>query len=182
MKKYILAILFLCFVTASYAVADNLYDTFKDKGEIKVYLKDVEIDVKDQDVKEKVFREVFGDVLKERLNIDFIGSRSEKDSDVVVLARIKGYIYRKKVLPSFWSTAAIVADTTAPKSAAKLSVDYKILDPQTGKIILSFKNFTTDTRRPKKEMVKEKAFFYAAEKNINRFIYRAFYKQRKKGA
>jgi len=180
MKVYVFAFLFLCVATVSYAAGDNLSEMFKETGEIKVYLKDVKIDISDPDAKEEVFREVFGDVLKKRINIEFVQARSEKDSNVVVLATISKYTYNEKVLPSFWSTAAIIADTTAPKSAAKLSVDYRILDPQTGKTLLSFKNFTTDTRRPQKDMTKDKAFFYAAQKNINRFFYRAFYKQQKK--
>lgn len=181
MKK--LMVLFVSFLIASgaYAVQENLYETLKDKPHIKVYLKEVKNDTKDPHVKLDVFKNVFKEVMTKRINIKFIPVNNAKDADVVVTAEIKEYVFEENVLPSFFGgTAAIVADATAPKSSARLVVDYTVTDPKNGDSMLEHKKFTTEARRPVKDMQGEKAFIYATQKNANRFLYRSFHRQRPK--
>ncbi len=175
--KAIIAVLFALVLTGN-AVADNLYEDFKYKPEIRVYLKDVTSEVEDPAVNIKLFREIFNEVLLKRLNMRFVPVNSMENADVIITALIKGYVFNEKVLPSFFSTASIVADTAAPKAAAKLVVDYKVISPVDGGVILKAKNFTTDERRPQKDMNSDNAFAFAANKNVNRFIFRSFYKER----
>ena len=172
MKRIILFFLLTCFTVTSYAAEKNLYKMFKGRPDIKVYLKDVTSDTKDPKVSTGVFEKVFKDVLPERLNIEFIPVDNANQADVVVRARIKSYLFKEKVAPRFFSLAALAADTTAPKSLARLVVDYDITSPEGEKVLLSFKNFTTEERRPTKDMAGEGGFIHAANKNINRFIYR----------
>lgn len=178
-KKLFLVFLLLCFIGTSYARDTNLYEMFKDSPHIKVYLEDVANEVENTHINVDTFKDIFKEVLVKRLGIKFIPVDNASQADVVVLGKIKKYVFKEKVMPSFFGTAALVADTAAPKSAAKLVVDYKIISPKDGKTLFSYKNFTTDERRPYKDMLGEKAFTHAATKNINRFIYRAFYKQKR---
>lgn len=180
MKKIILALLFLCIAVTSYAAEKNLYEMFKDTPKIKIYLKGVTSEAEDLYVKVKEFKNIFRDVLAKRINIEFALARNAKEADIIVTSRIKKYAFKEKVLPSFFSIPALVADTAAPKSAGILTVDYKLLSPKDGTLLLEFKDFTTVERRPIRDMIAEKAFTHTARKNINRFIYRAFYKQRSK--
>jgi hypothetical protein len=179
MKRSIIAILVLCVSVTAYAAKENLYEAFKDHDIIRVSLDPVENDVTDPQVTAAGFTKIFEETLPERLNIAFSCVKNTGEADVVVKARIKKYAFKEKVPPRFFSTASLIADTTAPKSSAKLVVDYEIIDAATGKALMEFKNFTTEERRPIEDMTGEQGFSHAASKNINRFLYRAFYRQRK---
>ncbi len=179
MKKILIFFLAFCFAAISYADRRNVYEMFKEKPHIKVYLKKVDSDVDDPYVKINEFKRIFEDVHRKRIKIKFVPVDSADKADVVATVKIKDYIFRKKAMPSIFGAAAVAADTLAMKSSAKLSVDYTLTDPKTGKIITEFKNFTTNARRPVKSMEDgNKAFEFAAEKNINRFIYKAFHEQK----
>lgn len=180
MRKIAIVLITVFFALTAHAAEKNLYSKFKGNSRIRVYLGEVTIEAKDAYVNVNVFRSVFDDVLKKRLNIEFVPVRDIADADVVVTARIKDYTFSKSVLPSFFGAGALVADATAPKSAAKLIVDYKVLKPKSKGVLLVYDSFITDERRPVEHMTGEKAFRHAAAKNINRFLYRAFYKQRKR--
>lgn len=180
MKTIITIVLVMLLTMPCFAANKNLYEMFKGQDEIKVYLKNVETDVSQISVDTGVYREVFKEVLAKRVNKDFTLVRWAKDADVVVAARIKKYIFKDKVMPRFFSTYSLVADATAPKSSGKAVVDYKVYDPAEKKLLMEFKNFTTEERRPRVDMVGDASFRYTMEKNINRFIYRTFSKQNKK--
>lgn len=179
MKKIILILLLLCLTVTSYARDRNLYERFKDAPHIKVYLKEVTSGIKDPHVDINMFKRIFKKVLEKRLNIKFISVDRAAGADVIVTARIKKYVFKKKVAPSFFGTPALVADIAAPKSEARLAVDYKITSPTTGKVLWEYKDFGRTERRPRKVMTDKKAFGYAAVKNINWFFYKAFYKERR---
>lgn len=162
-----------------FAEAANLYSTFKDYSEIRVFVKDVVNDSGDKDVKTDEFRETFKNVLKKRINIKFAYVKNRENADVIVNVVIKKFTFKEKVKPRFYSAYALVADVTAPKSLVRLTADYKVINPLSDKQILSYKNFTTEDRIPREGVNKNKAYVEIAHKNINRFIFRAFYKQRK---
>ncbi len=181
MKKIFLVFLVLCFAAVSYAGERNVYEMFKEKPHIKVYLKEVTSETENPDIKISEFKRIFDDVHRKRIGIKFVPVESGDEADVIVTANIERYVFTKKVAPSLFGVAALVADTLAPKSSAKLVVDYKVTDPMTGKLITEFKDFTTDARRPVKNMEEgSKAFEFAAMKNINRFIYKTFCEQKTK--
>ncbi len=168
----------ICLSTTLYAKDNNLYEMFKDYPRIKVFLKEVIDQTGNPEVEIDIFKRVFGETIENRINITFIYVNDEKDADVVVTAKIKTYTFTEKALPSFTSIWAFTADTTAPKSSAKIVVDYEIISPTDGKTLLSYKNFTTDARKPIEQMKGEMGYSSAVDKNVNRFIYRAFYKPR----
>ena len=179
-KLFLLALLF-SFVLAPCGEAQNLYSKFKDTPVIKVCLKEVKSEAEGAYVKASVFRDIFEEVLPKRINISFKAVQNPAEAHVVMTATIKKYSFRKRVMPTFYNAWAIVADITAMKSGGKLVVDYRILDPADGSLLAEFRNFVTNERRPIDDMTGDKAFKHAAAKNINRFLYRAFYKQRKRG-
>ena len=182
MKKIAVVLLMLCFAISAFALSDekNLYLTYKDYKDVKIYLEDVTDSVKNPDVSIKEFTVMFAKVLSERMEKKFYFVDKASDADVVIKANIADYKYDEKAMPSVLSAAALAADVLTPKSSAKLIVDYTIIQPSTGKVLLNYKRFTTVERPPAKDITAQKAFGYAAEKNINRFLYRAFYKQKKK--
>jgi len=180
MKKVFLGTIALCAILVTNTATASLYHKFKNKPEIKLYLSEVKSKVQEPHVKTAVFRKVFRDVLPTRVNIKFKSVSNPKMADAIIKATITKYKFNKKVMPSFFSTWALVADTAAPKSAAGLSVDYEIIDPKTNKVMAKLQNFTIDVRMPIEDMKGEKAFINAATKSINRFIYRSFYRQKSK--
>lgn len=185
MKRIISLFLVFCFAfaPASYGRGpyQNLYRKFRDKKEIKVYLKSVKSDLKDVPKSVRAFQKSFKEILPKRVNVKFRQMSSERGADVVITAKITKYEFSAETLPNVISVLGAIVDTTAPKSSAKLTVDYTIFDPSGKEKLSAFKNFTTNERRPKEDMEGEKAFLHAATKNINRFLYRAFQKPKKRG-
>ena len=178
MKRLLLGFIFLCFAVTSQAAERNLFHMFEDGGHVKVYLKAVTSNIEDKHVKVKIFEEIFKDALRDRLHLKFVPVDSAKEADLVIAAKIKKYNFIEEAAPSFFGgTAAVVADTTAPKSEAQLVVNYVIMKPESDRVISDFENFGTTERRPREDMKGEKAFEHAARKNANRFIYRAFRNQ-----
>ena len=182
MKKTILFFLLLTITINAYGIEKNLYHTFKDYPEIKVHFEEVISEADHPNVNIRVFEEIFNNVLPQRIGIKFVPVASGDLADVIIKANIKDHAFTEKAMPLMFSAMTLVADSTTPKSAAKLVVDYQIIDPKTGEIISEFKAFTTQERRPIKDMEDEKAFKHVATKNVNRFLYRAFYEQKKKSS
>lgn len=185
MKKILLFLILIFFTTSLYASRDNLYEMFKDYPEIKVFLKDVIDETENPDVKTDVFRDVFEDVIKRRINIKFIPVVKEEDADVIVNSTIKEYTYTKdplpiRAVPLVMMPFVAIADIVEPKSAAKLVVDYEIRRPEDNKTIFSYKKLTTEARKPQEDMKGEMGYIYGLRENINRFIFRAFYKRGRK--
>ena len=181
MRKIIsLFFILICLTTTLYAYSNNLYERFRNYQKIKVFLKEVIDQTGNPEVEIDIFKNVFEETIENRINITFIYVNDEKNADVVVTAKIKTYVFTEKALPSFTSIWAFTADTTAPKSSAKIVVDYEIISPTDGRVLLSYKNFTTDARKPIEQMRGEMGYSSSVGKNANRFIYRAFYKQRGK--
>jgi len=176
-KRLLLLFLVLCFAATSYAAERNLFHMFEDRAHLKVYVKAVTSDIDDEHVKVKLFEKIFKDVLRKRSNLKFVPVESAKEADVMIGAKIKRYVFIEKTMPSFFGTAALVADTASPKSEAQLVVNYVIMKPKNDRVISDFENFGTSERRPIEDMKGEKAFEHAARKNINRFIYKAFRNQ-----
>lgn len=174
MKKIGLIFLMVFLTGVSFAGDKNLHHMFKDAPEIRVYLAEVTSEVDSPYVKVSVFKDIFKDVLEARVDFKFIPVNSPDEADAIVKAHIEKYIFTEKVLPNMLSVWAAIADTTAPKSSAKITVDYVITKPQTGKTLHEASNFTTEERRPQADMNEENAFVYGAIKNINRFLYRTF--------
>lgn len=170
----------ICLTTTLYAYSNNLYEMFRDYQKIKVFLKEVIDQTGNPQVEIDIFKSVFGETIEDRINITFIYVNDEKNADVIVTAKIKNYVFTERALPSFTSVWAFTADTTAPKSSAKIVVDYEIISPTDSRILLSYKNFTTDARKPIEQMKGEMGYSSSVAKNVDRFIYRAFYKQRNK--
>lgn len=179
-KTAYLFFILICLTTALYAYGNNLYEIFRDYQKIKVFLKEVIDQTGNPQVRIDVFKSVFGETIENRKNIAFIYVNDKKDADVIVTAKIKNYVFTERALPSFMSVWAFAADTTAPKSSAKIAVDYEIISPADNRVLLSYKNFTTDARKPIEQMKGEMGYSNSVAKNVNRFIYRAFYKQRGK--
>jgi hypothetical protein len=185
MREIPLLFILLSVATVGYAARGNLYEMFNDYSEIKVFLKDVIDETGDPRVETEVFREVFEDVITSRINIKFMPVDSREDADVIINTRIKDYSFTKRALPIraaplFINAVTLVADTAEPKSAAKLVVDYEIRRSEDNKALFSYKNLTTEARKPQQDMKEEMGFIYAAKENINRFIFRAFYKRGKR--
>ncbi len=181
MRKIIsLFFILICLTTTVYAYSNNLYEMFRDYQKIKVFLKEVIDQTGNPQVKTDIFKKVFRETIENRINITFIYVNDKKNADVIMTAKIKSYVFTEKALPSFMSVWAFTADTTAPKSSAKIVVDYEIISPTDGRALLSYKNFTTNTRKPREQMKGEMGYTNSVAKNVNRFIYRAFYKQRNK--
>jgi len=178
MRKIAIFVLFFAICCASVYAERNLYEVFKGKDVIKVYLKEVKDDTGDSLVNENLFSEVFEDVIKKRINIKFEPVKSPDQADVIIEADIHKFDYKEKVHPRFYSAYALVADATAPKSSARIVVDYTVKIP--GGREYKFKRFTTEERQPREGLDKDGALKGAIIKNVNRFIYRAFYKQRKR--
>jgi hypothetical protein len=99
----------------------------------------------------------------------------EKSADAVINAKIKKYAFVEKAFPMFLSTSALAADTMSPKSSGTVVVDYEVRSPSGEKVLLAFKNFSTEERRPRQDMKGEMGYTYSIGKNIDRFIFRAFY-------
>lgn len=178
MKKILIFFIFISLSTTSLAKDKNLYETFKEYPEIKIYLQDIKNKTGNPKVKPEIFREIFEKTMGERLTVKFLCVNAPEKADIAIDATIKRFDFKEKALPSFFSVAALAADMTAPKSAAKLIVDYELSKPDTGKAVFVLKNFTTDARKPIEDMKGDMAYFAAVEKNVNRFLYRAFYKQK----
>jgi len=181
MKKILWLILMLSLSLPVYNLsAENIHERFKNSPHIRVYLREVTAGRDNDEIEIGLFKQVFKNELRERLNIKFMPVSNLDEADVIIDAHIKDYAFKKKAMPSFFSIPAFVADTTAPKSSASLTVDYQIIDPDDGKVLLRRKNFTTIERRPIEDMAGEQGFIYASEKNINRFIYRSFHEQKRR--
>jgi len=179
MKKGLLVFLILCFSVASYADGRNVYEMFKDKPHIKVYLKEVTSDTENPYVKISEFERIFDDVHRKRIQIKFVPVESADEADVVATVKIRDYVFKERAMPSMFGIATVAAETLAMKSSAKLTVDYALTNPKTGKLITEFKNFTTEERRPVKTMADgDDAFKFAAAKNINTFIFKTFREQK----
>ena len=181
MKKTLIVFLALCFAVSCYAGERSLYEKFKNKPHIKVCLKEVTNEVEDPNVKVNEFKSIFADTHRKRIDIKFVPVDSADKADVIVTAKIKSYVFTEKALPSIFGVATLAADTLAPKSSAKLVVDYTLTDGKTGKVLTEYGNFTTETRRPVETMKEgDKAFRFAATENVSRFIYKTFRKQKEK--
>jgi len=164
------------FLAACNVFADtNLNKMFKNKKVVKVFLSNVVNETGKPDASIEVFKKAFADELASRKNMKFEAAATQADADVVVDAKIKSFEFKARVLPRFMGVESLAADMTAPKSYAKLVVDYTITSVKTGKELAMFKNFTTEELRPVKHMEGEKGYFWGISLNIKRFVYRAFY-------
>ncbi len=178
MKRLLLLCGAILCTSVLYAGEENLYERYKDYGEIKVFLKDVTNETGASEVNTDVFRKVFKDALEKRKEIKFASVNDEKSADVIISARIMQYGFIEKASPMFFSSAMLVADTLSPKSSGKVAADYEVRTPSDDKVILSYKSFTTEERRPRADMKGEMGFVYSIGRNIDRFIFRAFYEKK----
>lgn len=158
-----------------YAAEDNLYGKFKGSSEIKVFVEDAVNEAEDPAVRADVFRNTFKDTLVKRQGMRFTTVDSKDVADIVISARIKSYILTENAMPFLFSAASVAADTLSPKTTGKITVDYAVKSSN-GKILLSYKNFTTEERRPRDHMKGDAAFIHSVEKSANRFIHKSFYK------
>lgn len=177
-RKIVLCFLIIAGIAFSAEARDHL-KKFRDRDEIKVYLKDVVNKTKSDLVSPEAFRKVFDAAMAARVKVKFEVVGSEAEADVVIDAAVKTYVFKAKVMPRFYSTYALVADATAPKSFAKVIVDYKVYEARTGKKLLEFPNFTTEERLPVDMMAETGPGNAALKKSIDRFVFKAFYKGRR---
>ena len=185
MKKILLFIILILFATTLYAARHNIYEMLKGPREIEIFLRDITDKTGDPDVKTDVFRDVFEDVIRKRIKIKFIPVVNEEDADIIVNVKIKEYVYTEnplpiRAVPIIMIPFVAAADIAEPKSSGKLVVDYEVIRTKDNKVLFSYKNLATDTRKPKEKMTEKVAYTYALKENINRFIYRAFYKREKR--
>ena len=178
MNRMFLSVVVAAVMFTGHVSAENLHDVFKDSTEIKVFLKSVANESGLPDVKVDQFKKAFKDALTDRLNVQFMAVQSEKEADIVVEANIVDYVYKNKVMPRFYSAYSLVADVSAPKNYAKIVVDYKVLEPVSGKKLLHYKRFTTEEQMPRDTMDEDMTFVGVSRKNADRFLFRAFYKKR----
>jgi len=179
-KKLVCAFVAALLLFSGPAWGKNLYELFKDKPIINVYLNKVENLTGEDNFNESEFKKIFGEALRKRINIQFSLVDKKEDADVVIDALVKDYVFREKVLPRMFSVASLAADTATPKSLTKLVVDYNIFDQEEGKLLMSFANFTTEERFPVQFMQGENAPIASLKGNVDRFVYRAFYKEKDK--
>ncbi len=182
MKKILIILLLVFVATGLYAGQKNLYEMFEDYYEIKVFLKSVVTESESPDAKIDVFKDVFKKTLEERINIEFVSVDSEESADVVINCTIKEYVYTKdpfpiRAVPILMMPFVAAADTAEPKSSGKLVVSYEVKRPKDNKTLFSYKNLATDTRKPQEQMTQDAAYAHALVENINRFIFKAFYKR-----
>lgn len=173
-RLFLLSALIFCAMNV-YARGDNLYEKFKGYREIKVLLEDIVNETKEPDARVDTFKKVFRDTLCKRQGIKFICVDAKDGADVVITARIKNYTFTKNAMPFIFSSATLVGDTLSPKSSGRLVVDYEVKTPD-GRTLLSYRNFTTEERRPRDDMRGEGGFVNSAAKSVNRFLHKAFYK------
>lgn len=159
------------------AQAENLHEDFKGYSQIKVFLNEVSNDSGSADIKPEMFRAVFKKVLANRKKIKFVCVNKEDDADVIVNAVIKRYDFKEKAFPRFYNVYTLIPDLIAPKGLAVMAVDYRVNKVSSLKIPLFFNNFKTDFRIRDDKFTKEMNVYNAMWENINRFIYRTFYKQ-----
>jgi len=177
MKKIFLLFILLVLMCGTVAYAGNLYAKFKDYDKIRVFLKDIRNESGDKRVDIDGFRRVFKEVLEGRKNVSFVSVNNKSDADVIMTVNVKGYMFKEKVLPRFFSAYSLAADATAPKNLAKIIVDYTIND-SSGNELTSFNNFTTEERLPRKKSNGDEAYLAVVRKNVNRLLFRTFYEQR----
>ena len=147
MKKFLVfCVILACAVTA--AAEENLYNIFKDKSEAKVFLKDVTL-----------------------VPVD-----NKNASDVVINAKIKKYTFTKNAMPRPFGAATLVADALSAKSSGAITVDYQVRKPSKDSLLLGYKNFSTETRRPQKDMEGERGYTYTVLKNTDTFVHKALCK------
>jgi len=180
MKKLCLFLILVCIYQTAYARTGNLYYKFKDYPEIKVYLDKVGDESDNPKVVRETFRKVFKEVIEKRIEIKFVYVDNKKNADVIVKAKIESHIFTKNALPAVTGVFALAADATAPKSEGMFVVDYEIYAPGNDKQLLFYDNFTTSARRPRKDMEGEMGYRNAVRKNVNRFVYTAFYEQKQR--
>ena len=90
----------LCLTQTVYAARENLYLTFKDNKEIKIYLEEVTDAEKNPEVSLKEFTVIFAKALSERMEKKFYFVDRAADADVLVSVNIRQYVYDEKVMPS----------------------------------------------------------------------------------
>ena len=180
MRKLLIVFMSLLLVSNLNAKEENLYKMFKGYPKIRVFLKDVTNETGEPSITEAAFRKIFKESLEKRKEIRFESVASQGDSDVVITARIKQYTFKEKAAPRPFSSITLVADTVEPKSAAKIVIDYEVCKAPGAETILSCKSFTTEERQPIKDMKGEAGCLKAIERNINRFIHKAFYEPKEK--
>ncbi|NQT23604.1 MAG: hypothetical protein HQ579_09250 [Candidatus Omnitrophica bacterium] len=178
-KKILITLILLSLAVTSHARIANLYHRYGDFPEIKVYLEKVIDESNNKDVEIDLFKQVFKEVIENRKNIKFVYVTNKKEADAIVRVKIKSHMFTQNALPSFTSTFALVADATAPKSSGKIVVDYEVYAPGKEGPILVYEDFTTEARRPRIMITGNKGYAYAVRRNVNKFIYEAFYEQRR---
>lgn len=182
MKKMILFSALLFFAASAHAEKENLYERFKDCPIINVFLRSIVEDTGNADVNLSVFKDIFKEVIESRLDLNFKLVNMEDEADVIVDSRIREYAFQEKAppvraVPILMIPLVAVADTAEPKSAAKLVVDYEVKCPKTDRLLYEYKRLTTEARKLQEEMKGEDGYVWGLRENINRFVFRAFYKR-----
>ncbi|MDD5438865.1 MAG: hypothetical protein PHS37_01605 [Candidatus Omnitrophica bacterium] len=179
MRKYgIWIMIFVFFAACNVYAATNLYEKYAKNKAVKIFLNNVVNDTGKPDASVDVFKKAFKDELAGRMSVKLESAASQADADVVVDAKIKSFEFKSRVLPRFTGAETLAADMTAPKSYAKLIVEYTVTSVKTGKELLKYPNFTTEELRPVAHMEGEKGYMWGISLNIKRFVYRAFCKQK----
>jgi len=173
--------LILVFLAVSANATEKyIYERFEHHKEIKVLLKNVSNEVSGPIVNTDVFSEGFKAALKAREAIKFAPVENEAEADVIITAVIKDFDFVKEAMPMPANSVGFIADIATPKSSARLTVDYQLIDAKSGKVLGNYNNFATDYRTPRKDTTEETAYKYAAEDNADKFIVKAFYAPRHK--
>ena len=173
--------LILVFLGANaHAAQKHIYERFEHHKEIKVFLKSVSNEVSNPVVNTDVFSSGFKTALKGRQAVKFVPVENEADADVIITAAIKDFDFVKEAMPSPANSVGFIADVATPKSSARLTVDYQLIDAKSGEILSNYNNFATDYRAPRIDTTEEKAYKYAVEDNADKFAVKAFYAPRHK--
>lgn len=172
-----IALMILFSLVISSAQAENLYEDFQGYGRIRVFLNEVANQSGQDNLKSGMFRAVFKKVLASRKKIKFVYVDKEENADVIVNAVIKNYDFKKKAFPPFYNIYTLVPDLIMPSGSVTITVDYRVNKVASLKIPLFFNNFKTAFRIRDSKLTDEMNIYNAMWENINRFIYRAFYKQ-----
>ncbi len=178
MRRIAVFLMVMFFAGSGWALDKNLYDMFKDAHVIKVYLEDVKNESGSDEVKVDVFKKLLKEAFLERKKTTFDVVDTKSDADVIIVSKIRKFAFIKKAMPLMIGATSAIADTVEPKSSATLVVDYEVIRPSDGAVLISYKGFLTEARRKISRMEGENGYLLAAKRNANKFIYKAFYEQK----
>ena len=182
MKRVLWLVLFVFIFnfTASARTGKNLHRKFDNDPVIAIYLGEVTNSSGTKEINAESFKKTFIATTEARVQVTFDVVDDVKDADVIIDADIESFNYDAEAgIRATGGLWGVVADTSAPKNSCVISISYIIKDPKTGRVMSDFSDYKLDTRLPRADYDKKQTAQIAMEKNIGKFLHRAFYEQHK---